>query len=182
LLARLLQGLLGDDSTAADEDGLTGLTLDHDRLGRPTLVQRRTGAEANVGISFSHGLPRSWAAAARGYRVGIDAAEEVDFTEAYPYRRVFTDLELERVLSLHGGRLPSAAAYLWATKEAAVKALGHGFHSLDYREVEVIARIPGGALLSAVSVRGLLVTAWARRERSTWLAVAVAGPVVPQSI
>jgi phosphopantetheine--protein transferase-like protein len=179
LLARILPALLDGVPGPGVEGDLAGLVVAHDRLGKPTLVDGQTGAESGVGVSFSHGAQRSWAAAACDARVGVDTAEVVDFDTAYPYGRVFTDRELESALSLHGGQLSSAAARLWATKEASVKALGRGFHACDYKEVEVVARIPsGGDLRFAVSVRGLVLTAWTRRDRSSWLAVAVAGPAV----
>lgn len=181
LLTSLLARLHGDDAAPACEPGNAGLALAHDRWGRPTLVDRRTGAEAALGISYTHGPRRSWAALARGCRVGIDTADAIDFGLPYPYRRVFTDKELGRVMSLHGGQQPSAAAHLWAIKEAAVKALGCGFHTFDYREVEVLARIPGaGGLLFAVAVGDATVIAWTRRDQSAWLALAVAGPQAVQ--
>lgn len=180
LISRLLSAAAGGVDARGGEGlgggaGL-GARLSHDRWGRPVLIDPLTGDESRVHVSFSHRACRTWAAVALDGRIGIDVSAEGDFAGSYPFRRVFTDGEIERALPLHGGRLPSAAARLWASKEAAAKALGRGFHDLDYREVEVVDRIPAPGLLFAVRAREATLVVLARREGDLWLAVATDAP------
>jgi phosphopantetheinyl transferase (holo-ACP synthase) len=177
LLSRLLSAAAGEvDAGGGGARGgggaLGGARLSHDRWGRPALIDPLTGDEGRVHVSFSHRTCRTWAAVAIDGRIGLDVSSEGDFAGSYPFRRVFTDGEIERALPLHGGRLASAAARLWACKEAAAKALGRGFHEIDYREVEVIDRIPAPGLLFAVRARAAMLVVLARREGGLWLAVA----------
>ena len=64
------------------------------------------------------------------------------------------------------------AALLWALKEAAVKALGVGFHLLDPLAVEVFNPSPwqGGIRVSVKA--GRILPAWARPQDGGWLALA----------
>ena len=52
--------------------------------------------------------------------------------------RAFRPAELDWARPLSGGDTAGAAALLWALKEAAVKALGVGFHLLDPLAVEAV--------------------------------------------
>jgi phosphopantetheinyl transferase len=73
---------------------------------------------------------------------------------------------------LCGGDAADAAALLWALKEAAVKALGVGFHLLDPLAVEAFSPRPwrGGVRVSVQA--GRILSAWARPEEGGWLALA----------
>ena len=69
---------------------------------------------------------------------------------------------------------PRPPQLLWAAKEAAVKALGSGFHTVDPLDLEVVPLAPAweGQLL-LVRAAGP-VSAWARALPAGWLALAVA--------
>ena len=58
------------------------------------------------------------------------------FSGPYPFLRVFGASEWEIALGLVSGRSLDAAAF-WGAKEAAVKALGVGFHMQDPSEITV---------------------------------------------
>jgi|GEM_PF-4472896 phosphopantetheinyl transferase (holo-ACP synthase) len=110
----------------------------HDGLGRPLAAVpgfhlsysrlHRPGAALIYGAACGNG---------RGILgLGIDAAQATEFGAAYPRERVFTVPEL----TLLGSRLFVAEehgllALAWACKEAAVKALGVGFHHCEPRDV-----------------------------------------------
>ena len=51
-----------------------------------------------------------------------------EFEAGYPMARAFRPAELDWARPLSGGNTSGAAALLWSLKEAAVKALGVGFH------------------------------------------------------
>lgn len=111
----------------------------HDGLGRPL------AAVPGFHLSFSR-LGRQgvaaliYGAACRNeggiLGLGIDAAHATEFGSAYPRDRVFTAPEL----TLLRARVAVAGehellALAWACKEAAVKALGVGFHHCEPRDV-----------------------------------------------
>jgi phosphopantetheinyl transferase len=84
--------------------------------------------------------------------VGLDVTVPDEFREGYPYERAFGIRELEKAQRRISGGAACAAALIWAGKEAAVKALGCGFHLVDPRSVEIthISPMVGGrALLRA---------------------------------
>ncbi len=59
-------------------------------------------------------------------------------------------------------------------KEAAVKALGVGFHKLDPRDLEVGTPSPHcKGLLFSVQAPDVAVSAWARPLQNGWLAMAL---------
>jgi phosphopantetheinyl transferase (holo-ACP synthase) len=67
-----------------------------------------------------------------------------------------------------------AAALLWAAKEAAVKALGLGFHHKDPLDIEVVFLSPARAGLELLVQTPEAVSAWVRPLENGWLALAVA--------
>ena len=79
-----------------------------------------------------------------GVAIGVDLLERQRLLKTYArfgerfLRRVFTDLEREQA----GGRIERLAGR-FAAKEACSKALGTGFRSVAWRDIE-IARLPGG--------------------------------------
>jgi phosphopantetheinyl transferase len=102
----------------------------------------------------------------------VDVALPSEFDEAYPWARAFRPAEFEWARPLCGGDAADAAALLWALKEAAVKALGVGFHLLDPLAVEAFSPRPwrGGVRVSVQA--GRILSAWARPEEGGWLALA----------
>lgn len=147
------------------------LTLETGPLGRPLL---KLGGRPGPGLSFSGAGGRLWVAVAAAGQVGVDAAREADFAPAYPYARAFGPQEWDWAWRHCQGRAESAAALLWAAKEAAVKALGVGFHKLDPLDLEVAPGAPGGDGLELVVQASEPIRTWARVLPDGWLALAVA--------
>ena len=101
----------------------------HDPLGRPKLL---LGESDGPAISFSQCRQKLWAALCSDTpNIGIDAAGPDEFTQDYPFARVFHEQELQNALQLTGRDLKKASALLWSIKEAAVKSLGCAFHLVD---------------------------------------------------
>ena len=112
-------------------------------LGRPHLL---LGESPGPAVSFSEGGGKLWAAlCGDGSDIGIDVAGTDEFQGEYPLHRVFQPAELEHALRLAGGDLAAAAALLWSIKEAAVKALGCGFHLVEPRQITVYPAAEGAA-------------------------------------
>ncbi|MFW6113046.1 MAG: 4'-phosphopantetheinyl transferase superfamily protein, partial [Thermodesulfobacteriota bacterium] len=155
--------------TAALDWGAPSLAADD--LGRPLL---RLGAQPGPGISFSQTGDLLWGALIGGGQVGLDAAREEDLAPPYPYARVFGPEEWDWVWRHCRGRTASAAALLWAAKEAVVKALGLGFHALNPRDLQVVPLAPAfdGLQLSVRTPEE--VKTWARPWPRGWLALAAA--------
>jgi hypothetical protein len=112
-----------------------------DPWGKPNLIFE-TGAI--LSISYSRGAGRLWAALACGeFSVGVDVSDFAGFGVKYPFSRTFCEREWSWAASQMGGDRASAAALLWAAKEATVKALGCGFHLIDplWLEVEPLDEI-----------------------------------------
>jgi phosphopantetheinyl transferase len=121
-------------------------------LGRPCL---RLGEFQGPAISFSESGGKVWAALCGGESaIGIDVAAAGDFQGAYPHYRVFHPSELEHALGLTNGDWAGASALLWSIKEAAVKALGCGFHLVDPRHITVAAAVQGSGLTFPVGLSG----------------------------
>lgn len=122
--------------------------IGHDGLGRPVCPE---GAE-NWLISFSrsaHGncekltygaVAQTSAAGIAG--LGIDVAHPAEFAGPYPEKRVFTRSELTLLDAVSPER-GAVQATAWSVKEAAVKALGIGFHYAEPRDVEIRSCRPG---------------------------------------
>ncbi len=159
-------------------------------LGRPHLL---LGEYEGPAISFSEGGGKVWAAlCGDGSDIGIDVAGPDEFQREYPFHRVFHAEELQHALRLACGDLEKASALLWSIKEAAVKALGCGFHLVDPRQITVypsVAGATGGTVggdggytfpvgLSGKALERFPISAsralWARSfpQRKTWLSIA----------
>jgi hypothetical protein len=165
LVRRLLAGLPGRETAGASQK----VTLETTAMGQPRLMLEGRPGPA---VSFSQAAGRRWAALAPAGQVGVDVALPAEFEASYPWARAFRAPELAWARRLTGGNIAGAGALLWALKEAAVKALGVGFHLLDPLAVEVFSpRLWQGWI--RVSVRtGRILSAWARPEAGGWLALA----------
>jgi phosphopantetheinyl transferase (holo-ACP synthase) len=134
LVSILLGPLAGMDGSSGTNSRFSdrakeSIQIVHDPLGRPQLL---LGECEGPAISFSEGGGKRWAALCQDAAgIGIDAAETADFPTGYPFHRVFHAQELGHALRLTGGDWKRASALLWSIKEAAVKALGCGFHLVD---------------------------------------------------
>jgi phosphopantetheinyl transferase len=146
------------------------LALEAGPLGQPLL---KLGERLGPSLSFSEAGGVVWAAMAGQGRVGVDAAREADFDSPYPYSRAFGKKEWDWASRHCQGRTAAAAALLWAAKEAAVKALGVGFHTLDPLDLEVGKLSPAwegiGLVVRAATEE---VSAWAHALADGWLALA----------
>jgi hypothetical protein len=147
------------------------LVIDSGPLGQPLL---RLGDQPGPSLSFSEAGGLLWAALSGQGRVGVDAAREEEFAPPYPYSRAFGREEWDWAWRHCQGRTTSAAALLWAAKEAAVKALGVGFHTIDPLDLEVTLRTTAGEGLDLIVQAKVPVSAWARPLADGWLALAVA--------
>ena len=131
---RAMENPLWKQCQSPNRDALT-IQMVHDPLGRPRLL---LGENHGPAVSFSEGGGRLWAAICDDDSdIGIDAAGPDEFSKDYPYHRVFHQQELQHALRMTGGDRGNASALLWSIKEAAVKALGCGFHLVDPREIHV---------------------------------------------
>jgi hypothetical protein len=123
------------------------LVLEAGPLGQPLCT---LGGRPGPALSFSEAGGILWAAVSATGQVGVDAAREADFVPPYPYSRAFGPQEWDWAWRHCRGRSESAAALLWAAKEAAVKALGVGFHTMDPLDLEVSPGAPAGEGLQLV--------------------------------
>jgi len=170
LVARLLGALARLDRRWAHLQGCQTITLHHGDLGQPRLT---VAGAAGPSLSFSYSGDLLYGALAGSGRIGLDAALAAEFAAPYPLARVFGEAEWALARRLTQGDSGSAAALLWSLKEASVKALGVGFHRLDFLEVEVqdlMAHREG--ILCTVKARSCL-PAWARTIPGGWLALAL---------
>ena len=169
LAARLLKALaiLSPEWAGALEWG--ALVLEASPLGQPCL---KLGDKPGPSLSFSEAGDLLWGAVTGCGQVGVDAARKEDFVPPYPYSRAFGPEEWDWAWRHCQGQTTAAAALLWAAKEAAVKALGTGFHTMDPRDLEVALLVPAWeGLTLAVQGQGA-VSAWARPLADGWLALA----------
>jgi phosphopantetheinyl transferase len=165
LVRRLLAGLPGQTT-----DGPSHLvTLETTALGQPRLC---LGGHPGPAVSFSQTPHCLWAALAPDGQVGVDAALASEFAAAYPLARVFQPAELDWARPLCGGDTAGAAALLWTLKEAAVKALGVGFHLLDPLALEAFSPKPWQGGWRVAVKAGPILPAWARPVAGGWLALA----------
>jgi hypothetical protein len=169
LVRRLLAGLPGQETAGAARSGQEPVSLGKTALGQPYLM---LGGRPGPSISFSQAAGCLWAALTPAGQVGVDAALPSEFEESYPWARAFRPAELAWARPLVGGDTAGAAALLWALKEAAVKALGVGFHLLDPLAVEAISPRPWQGWVRVFVKAGPILPAWARPERGGWLAIA----------
>jgi phosphopantetheinyl transferase len=159
LAARLLAALAGlaPRWTGALDWGT--LTLEADPLGRPLL---KLGTKPGPSLSFSEAGNLLWGALIADGQVGLDAALEKDLAPPYPYARVFGPEEWDWAWRHCQGRTAAAAALLWAVKEAAVKALGVGFHTLNPRDLQAVFLSFGLEGLQLIVRTPKEIKAWAR--------------------
>jgi hypothetical protein len=169
LVRRLLASLPGQDTRSAGQSALRRVSLELTALGQPRLF---LGGQPGPAVSFSQTAGRLYAALTPAGQVGIDAAMPAEFEPGYPMARAFRPGELHWAMPLSGGHIPHAAALLWALKEAAVKALGVGFHLLDPLAVEVGSPRPWQGGWRVLVQAGRILPAWVRPEAGGWLAIA----------
>jgi phosphopantetheinyl transferase len=152
----------------------------HDPLGRPRLL---LGECEGPAISFSESAGKIWAALCPDAAdIGIDAAQMDEFSQEYPFSRVFHAQELQDALSLTCGDLKKAAALLWSVKEAAVKALGCAFHLVDPLQLYVnsssvencfTVSLSGKALARFGTIAGQGITVRSLFQENMWLSIAL---------
>jgi phosphopantetheinyl transferase len=169
LAARLLQALAREAPEWTAAQAGEALKLATGDLGQPLL---KIGGRPGPSLSFSEAGSLVWAAMAGSGQVGVDAAREADFGPPYPYSRAFGREEWDWARRYCQGRTAAAAALLWAAKEAAVKALGVGFHTKDPLDLEVAKGSPAWGGISLTVTTPELVSAWARPLADGWLALA----------
>ena len=134
--------------------------ISHDPLGRPlcpSMLRNWTVSLSRVPDSRNGPLTYGAACLAPGgtgtCRFGIDAAVSADFDDNYPVHRVFHDRELA-LLSARDRDSAEDMALAWAGKEAAVKALGIGFHYADPLDIVIRScREEAGDLHMTLSIR-----------------------------
>jgi phosphopantetheinyl transferase len=169
LASRLLKALAEEAPEWTEALAKGDLELATGPLGQPLI---KLGVKLGPSLSFSEAASLVWGAMAGSGRVGVDAALEADFAPPYPYSRAFGRKEWDWAWRLCRGRTAAAAALLWAAKEAAVKALGVGFHTLDPVDLEVAKGSPAwdGIVLTVATPRP--VSAWALPLADGWVALA----------
>jgi hypothetical protein len=168
LVRRLLASLPGQTGDAG-QSAPGPVSLELTALGQPRLF---LGGQPGPAVSFSQAAGRLWAAMTCTGQVGVDTAMPAEFEAGYPMARAFRPAELDWARPLSGGDTPGAAALLWTLKEAAVKALGVGFHFLDPLAVEVLSPRPWQGGWRVLVQAGRILPAWARPEAGGWLAIA----------
>jgi hypothetical protein len=169
LVQRLLASLPGQEAGGAGPWAPGPVSLELTPLGQPRLF---LGGQPGPAVSFSQAAGRIYAALTCTGQVGVDAAMPAEFEAGYPMARAFRPAELDWARPLSGGNPSGAAALLWTLKEAAVKALGVGFHFLDPLAVEVLSPIPWQDGWRVLVHAGRILPAWARPEAGGWLAIA----------
>lgn len=169
LVLRLLASLPGQETGGAGQSAPGPVSLELTALGQPRLF---LGGQPGPAVSFSQAAGRLWAALTCTGQVGVDAAMPAEFEAGYPMARAFRPAELDWARPLSGGATAGATALLWALKEAAVKALGVGFHLLDPLAVEVVSPRPWQGGWRVLVQAGRILPAWARPEAGGWLAFA----------
>jgi hypothetical protein len=169
LVRQLLASLPGREIGGAGQSAPEMVRLELTALGQPRLF---LGGQPGPAVSFSQAAGRIYAALTPAGQVGVDAAMPGEFEGGYPLARAFRPAELDWARPLSGGDTAGAAALLWALKEAAVKALGVGFHFLDPLAVEVFHPRPWQGGWRVWVQAGRIVPAWAQPEAGGWLALA----------
>ena len=169
LVRRLLASLPGQKAGGARQSAPWTVSLELTALGQPRL---RLEGQPGPAVSFSQAAGRIYAALTCTGQVGVDAAMPAEFEAGYPLARAFRPAELDWARPLGGGATAGAAALLWALKEAAVKALGVGFHFLDPLAVEVFSPRSWQGGWRVLVKAGRILPAWARPEAGGWLAIA----------
>jgi len=153
---KLLKNLIGDASVGCAPHGRSPrpltMVIGADSLGKPLM---RIGGAPGPSVSFSLGAGLMWAAVCGEGACGIDSAHPEEFPGDYPFHRAFHEEEFPAILELTAEGRQEGAAMLWSAKEAAVKALGCGFHLLDPLDVRVFPHRTGGAgFMGKAVIRG----------------------------
>jgi hypothetical protein len=169
LVRRLLARLPGQKTVGAGQSAPGPVSLELTALGQPRLF---LCGQPGPAVSFSQAAGRIYAALTCTGQVGVDAALPAEFEAGYPMARAFRPAELDWARPLCGGNTAGAAALLWTLKEAAVKALGVGFHFLDPLAVEVESPRPWQGGVRVLVQAGRILPAWARPMAGGWLAIA----------
>jgi len=169
LVRRLLARLPGQDKGFVSQPEQWPVSLELTALGQPRL---RLKGQPGPAVSFSQAAGCLWAALTPAGQVGVDAALPSEFEDGYPWARAFRPAELDWARPLSGGATAGAAALLWALKEAAVKALGVGFHVLDPLAVEAVSPRPWQGWVRVLVKAGPILPVWARPAGGGWLAIA----------
>jgi hypothetical protein len=169
LVRRLLASLPGQATGGAGQSPPVPVSLELTALGQPRLF---LDGQPGPAVSFSQAAGRIYAAMTCTGQVGIDAAMPAEFEPGYPMARAFRPTELDWARPLVGGNTSEAAALLWTLKEAAVKALGVGFHFLNPLAVEVGSPGPWQGGVRVLVQAGRILPGWARPEAGGWLAIA----------
>jgi hypothetical protein len=169
LVRRLLASLPAQEPGGAGRPAAGTVSLEVTALGQPRLC---LDGQAGPAVSFSQAAGRIYAALTPAGQVGVDAAQPAEFEAGYPMARAFRPAELDWARPLNGGTTAGAAALLWSLKEAAVKALGVGFHFLDPLAVEAFSPRPWQGGWRVLVKAGRMLPAWARPEAGGWLAIA----------
>jgi hypothetical protein len=169
LLGRLMSALNPIDHLSTSNTDSPSYTLQNDILGKPLLY---FGEIKGPSVSFSHIPGMTWAAMSRVKRLGIDTALPGEFNGHYPFHRVFSKNELGHALKLCGGVLADASALLWSAKEAAVKAMGCGFHLFGPLEIRAGELLPATDGFLGNMDAGIKVPFRAVRKGPVWISIA----------
>lgn len=111
-------------------------TITYDSLGKPHLLVK---GRPCASISFTGNKKEQWVAIGPlGLSLGVDIAGPDEFGPDYPLGRVFSPDELILLGKVSTLSRSWAAALIWSAKEALVKAVGCGFHTLDFRDVQIL--------------------------------------------
>lgn len=112
--------------------GVENCCVEKTDLGKPQFI----GSGEMPALSFCYSMKTRWAAVAWTQGLGIDIACPYEFEQPYPVERVFGEREILLIQQLDVEQL-SSYAMLWCLKEAAVKAMGTGFHTVEPNELFV---------------------------------------------
>ena len=119
-----------------------------------------TGSSGNLPLrySYSHLADQTWAAVTdQNCRIGIDAASDSEFDNAYPLHKVFHDEEIAT----------GQPARIWSAKEAVAKALGCGFDAMNPRDIRV------QDFATAIVAESVVLRVWSQQQPDgVWIAVA----------
>ncbi len=142
----------GDDT---DSRRIAKAVLQAD-LSRKWLVRNSSGLQLHY--SYSHLADQTWAAVTdQSCLIGIDAASDSEFDNAYPLHKVFHDDEIAT------GR----PARIWSAKEAVSKALGCGFDGMNPLDIRML----GFTIATVANYVALRV--WSRQQPDgVWVSVA----------
>lgn len=169
LLDRLLNGLSNTEGAMAPCLRPCSYRLRSDALGKPLLT---LGNSLGPSVSFSRVPGKTWAAMSTVSNLGIDAELSETFNGLYPFHRVFSRDEFDHATKLCSGRLDEAAALLWSAKEAAVKAMGCGFHFFGPDQLLAGEFKPSKEGFFSKIDAGLKVAVWAVYVQSAWISIA----------